>query len=154
ALDHRQLYSRPVVDGELVEAGAHGPALLQPPDALLDHRPTAVRLPVEPTTPVVGSLVLPTGDDVLDPVAPQPAPDPRGAVPLVARQLHRPAPRPAPPVGDADLVMTRSNCGLSCLCPAVTSTARGRPLPSVTRCSLVPKPPRLLPRAWSAGSEG
>src|SRR5262249_55404916 len=52
------------------------------------------------------------------------------------------------------LSMTRSNCGLSCLCPAVTSTARGRPLPSVTRCSLVPKPPRLLPRAWSAGSEG
>src|SRR5262249_16642764 len=68
---------------------------------------------------------------------------------LTAR--HRGRPRR---LGMRTLSMTRSNCGLSCLCPAVTSTARGRPLPSVTRCSLVPKPPRLLPRAWSAGSEG
>src|SRR5215470_2590765 len=47
---------------------------------------------------------------------------------------------------------TRSHCVDSCRCPAVTSTASGRPLPSVTRWTLVPKPPRLRPRAWSAGS--
>src|SRR5437879_4866078 len=52
------------------------------------------------------------------------------------------------------LPMTRSNCVLSCRCPAVTSMASGRPLPSVTKCTLVPKPPRLRPNAWSAGSPG
>src|SRR4051795_11622056 len=50
--------------------------------------------------------------------------------------------------------MTRSNWVLSCRCPAVTSTAKGRPLPSVTKWTLVPKPPRLRPSAWSAGSPG
>lgn len=45
-----------------------------------------------------------------------------------------------------------SNCVDSCLCPAVASTARGRPRPSVTRCSFVPNPPRERPRAWSGGS--
>src|SRR4051795_7706755 len=50
--------------------------------------------------------------------------------------------------------MTRSNWVDSCRCPAVTSTASGRPLPSLTRWTLVPKPPRLRPKAWSAGSPG
>src|SRR6185312_1346504 len=52
------------------------------------------------------------------------------------------------------LFMTRSNCVLSCRCPAVNSTASGSPLPSATRWILVPKPPRLRPSAWSAGSPG
>src|SRR6187549_2923765 len=49
---------------------------------------------------------------------------------------------------------TASSCVLSCRCPAVTSTASGNPLPSLTRWTLVPKPPRLRPRPWSAGSPG
>lgn len=36
--------------------------------------------------------------------------------------------------------------------PGLTSTARGRPVPSVTRCSLLPNPPRERPNAWSRGS--
>src|SRR5215470_1077719 len=49
---------------------------------------------------------------------------------------------------------TRSHCVDSCRCPAVTSAANGRPLPSLTRWIFVPKPPRERPRAWSAGSPG
>src|SRR5437773_10676025 len=52
------------------------------------------------------------------------------------------------------LFITPANVVLSCACPAVSSTASGRPVPSVTRCTLVPKPPRLRPSAWSAGSPG
>src|SRR5262245_49842083 len=50
--------------------------------------------------------------------------------------------------------ITPSNEVLSWAWPAVTSTASGSPLPSVTTCTLVPKPPRLRPRAWSGGSPG
>src|SRR5687767_5185569 len=50
--------------------------------------------------------------------------------------------------------MTPSSAVLSCAGPAVTSTARGNPLPSVIRCTLVPKPPRLRPSARSEGSPG
>src|SRR6516164_4029767 len=49
---------------------------------------------------------------------------------------------------------TRSASLDSCRCPAVTSAASGRPLPSLTRWIFVPKPPRDRPRAWSAGSPG
>ena len=45
-----------------------------------------------------------------------------------------------------------SNCVDSCLWPAVSSMASGRPRPSVTKWSLVPNPPRERPRAWSMGS--
>src|SRR5947209_3526656 len=47
---------------------------------------------------------------------------------------------------------TRSSCVLSWRWPGVTTAASGSPLPSLTRWTLVPKPPRLRPRAWSAGS--
>jgi hypothetical protein len=40
----------------------------------------------------------------------------------------------------------------SCCCPAVTSTARGTPAPSVTKWNLLPNPPFERPRAWSLGS--
>jgi len=40
----------------------------------------------------------------------------------------------------------------SCRCPAVTSTARGTPAPSVTKWNLLPNPPFERPRAWSWGS--
>jgi len=40
----------------------------------------------------------------------------------------------------------------SCCCPAVTSTARGSPAPSVTKWNLLPNPPFERPRAWSSGS--
>jgi hypothetical protein len=40
----------------------------------------------------------------------------------------------------------------SCCCPAVTSTARGTPEPSVTKWNLLPNPPFERPRAWSSGS--
>src|SRR3954452_19566599 len=49
---------------------------------------------------------------------------------------------------------TRSACVDSCRCPAVTSAASGRPLPSLTRWIFVPNPPRERPRAWSSGSPG
>src|SRR5687768_7074852 len=49
---------------------------------------------------------------------------------------------------------TDSACLDSCRCPAVTSAASGRPLPSLTRWIFVPNPPRDRPRAWSAGSPG
>src|SRR5687768_13726561 len=52
------------------------------------------------------------------------------------------------------LFMTRSTWVHSCRWPGVTSTARGSPRPSQTRWTLVPKPPRDVPRAWSAGSPG
>src|SRR5262245_52306270 len=52
------------------------------------------------------------------------------------------------------LSRTRSNWVDSCRCPGVTSAANGRPLPSLTRWTFVPKPPRDRPRAWSAGSPG
>src|SRR5207245_3948233 len=42
----------------------------------------------------------------------------------------------------------------SCTCPALSSKVSGVPLPSETRWNLVPNPPRLRPRAWSAGSSG
>jgi hypothetical protein len=48
--------------------------------------------------------------------------------------------------------ISASNWVDSCLWPAVASTARGRPRPSVTRWSFVPNPPRERPRAWSGGS--
>src|SRR4051812_5627984 len=47
---------------------------------------------------------------------------------------------------------TRSAWVDSCRWPAVTSTASGTPLPSLTRWIFVPKPPRERPRAWSTGS--
>jgi hypothetical protein len=40
----------------------------------------------------------------------------------------------------------------SCCCPAVTSTARGTPEPSVTKWNLLLNPPFERPRAWSSGS--
>src|SRR4051794_34696529 len=43
-------------------------------------------------------------------------------------------------------------CCVSCSCPGPTATAMGVPSPSQIRCNLVPKPPWLRPRAWSAGS--
>src|SRR5215471_13485768 len=52
------------------------------------------------------------------------------------------------------LPMTRSSCVHSWRCPGVTSAASGTPVPSQTRCTLVPKPPRLRPRAWSTGPPG
>jgi hypothetical protein len=45
-----------------------------------------------------------------------------------------------------------STCVDSCCCPAVTSTARGTPEPSVTKWNLLPNPPFERPRAWSSGS--
>src|SRR4051812_13780968 len=43
-------------------------------------------------------------------------------------------------------------CCVSCCWPGPTATAMGVPSPSQIRCSLVPKPPWLRPRAWSSGS--
>src|SRR5262249_41398225 len=43
-------------------------------------------------------------------------------------------------------------CCVSCSCPGPTATAMGMPSPSQIRCSLVPKPPWLRPKAWSSGS--
>src|SRR5437660_1040095 len=43
-------------------------------------------------------------------------------------------------------------CWVSCSWPGPTATAIGVPSPSQIRCSLVPKPPWLRPRAWSSGS--
>src|SRR3954463_7166275 len=45
-------------------------------------------------------------------------------------------------------------CWVSCSWPGPTATAIGVPSPSQIRCSLVPKPPWLRPRAWSSGSPG
>jgi len=103
-LDHRQLHGRQVVDGELVEARRQCPALLEPADALLHHRPAAVGLPIEPRPAVVGPLVLAARDDRPDAVPPQPAADARVTVALVPRQPHRAAARPPTPAGDADLI--------------------------------------------------
>ena len=50
--------------------------------------------------------------------------------------------------------ISTSNWVDSCLWPAVTSMASGKPWPSVTKCSFVPNPPRERPRAWSGGSSG
>jgi len=50
------------------------------------------------------------------------------------------------------LSRTVSTCVDSCCCPAVTSTARGTPAPSVTKWNLLPNPPFERPRAWSWGS--
>src|SRR5262245_10734161 len=61
---------------------------------------------------------------------------------------------PRPGRGSRTASSTGSRCLLSCACPADRRAASGRPLPSVTRCSLVENPPRLRPRAWSAGSPG
>src|SRR5258708_28288542 len=43
-------------------------------------------------------------------------------------------------------------CCVSCSWPGPTATAIGVPSPSQIRCSFVPKPPWLRPRAWSSGS--
>lgn len=48
--------------------------------------------------------------------------------------------------------MTSSNWVDSWRCPGVSAGANGMPLPSVTRCSFVLKPPRERPKAWSEGS--
>lgn len=48
--------------------------------------------------------------------------------------------------------ISASNCVDSCAWPGVASMASGRPRPSVTMCSLVPKPPLERPRASSGGS--
>src|SRR5436305_15350687 len=88
ALDHRKFYRCKVVDRELVEPRRYRPALLQPADALLHHRPTLVRLLVELDPPVIGPLVLAPRDDRLDTVPAQPEADAWVAVALVARQTH------------------------------------------------------------------
>ena len=103
-MDHRQLHCCEVVECQLVEARRHRSALLQPADALLDHRPTLVRLPVKLDPAIVGPLVLATRDDGLDPVPPQPKADALIAVALVTGQLHRPATRPPALLRDADQV--------------------------------------------------
>ncbi len=41
---------------------------------------------------------------------------------------------------------TRSSSWLSCRCPSLRCRANGRPRPSLARCSLVVRPPRLRPR--------
>src|SRR5262245_17288964 len=48
--------------------------------------------------------------------------------------------------------MTGSNPWVSWVCPAVTHTARRSPWLSQTRWTLVLKPPRDRPNAWSCGS--
>src|SRR3954468_20224627 len=45
-------------------------------------------------------------------------------------------------------------CCVSCSCPGPTATAMGVPSPSQIKCSLVPNPPWLRPKAWSSGSPG
>src|SRR4051794_41197339 len=52
------------------------------------------------------------------------------------------------------LFSTDPACLASSRGPAVPPPASGRPLPSLTTCTFVPKPPRERPRAWSAGSPG
>ncbi len=47
-----------------------------------------------------------------------------------------------------------SNTGASCASPGVSTNVIGFPLPSARTCILVENPPRLLPRACSAGSVG
>ena len=50
--------------------------------------------------------------------------------------------------------ITSSNSVDSWRCPAVSAGASGMPLPSVTRCSFVLKPPLERPNAWFEGSFG
>src|SRR6516162_3709404 len=45
-----------------------------------------------------------------------------------------------------------TNCWVSCSWPGLTVTAIGVPSPSQIKCSFVPKPPWLRPKAWSSGS--
>src|SRR5262249_21392799 len=57
-----------------------------------------------------------------------------------------------PAWGTATVSITASNTTDSCRCPGVSTTPSGRPAPSQTTWTLVPKPPWERPRAWSAGS--
>lgn len=50
--------------------------------------------------------------------------------------------------------ITSSNSVDSWRCPGVSAGASGMPLPSVTRCSFVLKPPLERPKAWFEGSFG
>ena len=92
------------VDRQLVEPCPDGPALLEPPDALLDTGPLAVQGRVEPVPTVTGLLVPAVRDDGLDAVAAEPPADVRVAVPLVPGHRLRPAAGAAPAGGDADRI--------------------------------------------------
>src|SRR5262245_34872947 len=65
---------------------------------------------------------------------------------------------PATFAGCSGQAVASSSSGMarcvSCSCPGPTATASGVPAPSQIRCSLVPKPPWLRPRAGSSGSPG
>lgn len=61
-----------------------------------------------------------------------------------ARHRGRPTRRAAP--------TTSVKLRVSCCCPGATDAPRGSPRPSETSASLVPKPPRDRPSAWSKGS--
>ena len=60
-MDHGQ-----EVDGQLLEAGRHTPALFDPADALLDRASPAVGRSIEVDAAVVGMLIATPGDDRLD----------------------------------------------------------------------------------------
>lgn len=148
------------MDRELLVAGGDSARFLERADGALDGaaptlgRPVEVRLPPGPVGPLpllIGAL----RDHRPHAVAPQPAADRRVAVALVAGERGGASPRaPRPAARDNHGVQHARACTLSCAWPALRATARGSPWPSVTRCSLVVNPPRLRPRAWSAGSPG
>src|SRR4051794_11795109 len=84
------------MDGQLLVPGADAAALLEPPDALLDDVPPAVRRLVERHPRVVaGLLVVLVRDDRGDAAGPQPVAVGPAAVPIVPGHLPR---LPPPPV--------------------------------------------------------
>src|SRR4051794_41745757 len=89
------------MDGQLLVPGADPAALLEPPDALLDDVPAAVRRLVERDGRVVaGPLVVLVRDDRLDAVGLQPVAVGPAAVPLVPGHLPRLPPPPGFAGGD------------------------------------------------------
>ena len=80
-MNHRQ-----EVDGQLLEAGGHAPALLEPAVALFDGAASPVGLAIEPHAAIGGVLVAASRNDGPDRVPSQPLADAWGAVALVPGQ--------------------------------------------------------------------
>src|SRR3712207_331425 len=79
--DDREADGPEEVDGELLEPGGRGAALVQPADAALDHAPAAaVGLAVELVLVARHAFRLLAGDHQLDPPLGQPRADPLAGV--------------------------------------------------------------------------
>ena len=153
---HCQLKHAMKVNGRFLESCTNTSRFFHPSNALFDDGALSIGRSVKlnPTV-IVSRFVALVRNDRPDAASSKPIPNALNAVPFVSAAdfFGRVRGRPRR-CGMTMPFITDSSCVDSWTWPAVTSTVRGVPRPPVTRWNFDPNPPRLRPKAWSAGSSG